>query len=185
MKIEIVFKTPIQLAYQALALNKKQPIPNMSKVADKLAGLDNGHNKFLEFIVLFVMIEAPRYWWQEFATYRTAVSSSESTMHTLIKEGKSMSLNEFAQMFEKGTDLRSINICYKMINEGSDINEIKKNIPEGFLQKRLVKINLKTLRNIYHQRKNHKLQEWQIFLGGLLEKISEKEKQWVKNENRI
>ena len=58
----------------------------LDKVAQKLAKKDGGHNKFLESIVLWVDIDAPRYWWSEFDTYRVGTTKqSESTMHTITK----------------------------------------------------------------------------------------------------
>lgn len=37
------------------------------------------------------------------------------------------------------------------------------NLPDGYLQTRLVNINAKSLRNMYFQRKNHKLKQWRDF----------------------
>ena len=37
------------------------------------------------------------------------------------------------------------------------------NLPDGYLQTRMVNVNAKTLRNMYLQRKNHKLEEWRDF----------------------
>ena len=58
----------------------------LSASAHKLAGLDGGHNKFLESIVVWIDITAPRYFWSQFDTYRVGTSKqSESTMHTIMK----------------------------------------------------------------------------------------------------
>ena len=37
------------------------------------------------------------------------------------------------------------------------------NLPDGYLQTRLVNINAKSLRNVYFQRKDHKLSQWREF----------------------
>ena len=60
---------------------------SLISLAKKLAWKQGGHNKFLETITLCLDITAPRYWWQEFDTYRVGVTKqSESTMHTIINK---------------------------------------------------------------------------------------------------
>ncbi|MCK9240314.1 hypothetical protein [Desulfocurvus sp.] len=55
-------------------------------MAEKLAPLDKGHNKVLESMCVWLDVRMPRYWWQEFDTYRVGVTKqSESTMHILIR----------------------------------------------------------------------------------------------------
>ena len=59
----------------------------LKKVAKRLAPKDGGHNKFLESMVVWLDIRAPRYWWQEFDTYRVGTTKqSESTIHTIAKK---------------------------------------------------------------------------------------------------
>ena len=40
---------------------------------------------------------------------------------------------------------------------------LKNDLPEGFLQRRIVCLNIKALQNMYMQRKNHRLPEWHKF----------------------
>ena len=62
----------------------------MLEVAKKLYNKDGGHNKFLESIVVWLNIDAPRYWWQQFDTYRVGTTKqSGSTMHTIMKRAGS------------------------------------------------------------------------------------------------
>ena len=57
----------------------------LMKVARGLAHKQGGHNKFLETIMFTLDIDAPRYWWSQFDTYRVGISKqSESTMHTIM-----------------------------------------------------------------------------------------------------
>ena len=81
-------------------------------------------------------INAPRYWWQEMDTYRVGAErlSSESTMHI---EGKGLSEEELIEM--------------------------KENLTEGHMQKRVWMFSYQTLRRIYIQRKNHRLPQWRTF----------------------
>jgi len=46
----------------------------LEKIARTLAPKDGGHNKFIESMVVWLEIRAPRYWWQEYDTYRVATT---------------------------------------------------------------------------------------------------------------
>jgi len=142
----------------------------MKRVADSLAGRGGGHNKFLESIVVWIDIEAPRYWWSEFDTYRAGITKqSESTMHTLRK--RDLMYSDFAGVTHPY--IEDINVC----RESMSIQEIKAALPESYLQRRLVCTNYKALRNIYHQRLTHKLPEWGIFCKRIKESLIKPE--WV------
>ena len=83
---------------------KDTKLEKLAKVALKLAPKDGGHNKFLESMQVWIDINAPRYWWSEFDTYRVGTSKqSASTMHTLVKEMESLS--RAAETFITGDDL--------------------------------------------------------------------------------
>ena len=47
---------------------------------------------------------------------------------------------------------------------------IANNMPDGYLQTRLLNVNAKCLRNMYFQRREHKLREWRDFCA------------WIKDE---
>lgn len=134
------------------------------KLAEKLSGADGGHNKFLEQMQYWIVIDAPLYWWKQFDTYRIGVSkSSESTMYKMWKGG--LVQEDFEKPVYEET-LEKLNKSIKKYNEEPSeelFMEIITNLPDGFLQTRLVNINAKALRNIYQQRHAHKLQEWRDF----------------------
>ena len=140
----------------------------MDKVSKSLCKLDGGHNKFLESIVVWIDINAPRYWWQEFDTYRVGITKqSESTIHTLLK-------NKLTQdNFESNIPEEFLNYLNVIINkyDGKSriemTKEIKNVLPEGFLQRRVVCTNYKVLKNMIGQRKNHTLGGWKILLDYL------------------
>ena len=128
------------------------------RVAQKLAKKGGGHNKFLESIMAWLEIRAPRYWWQQFDSYRVGVTKqSESTMHTLMRK-KSMDYEDFSIPVDMGV-LSLLN--HFLINQRFE--ELKGHLPESFIQKRVVCVNYKTLYNMYVQRKYHKLGEWREF----------------------
>jgi prephenate dehydrogenase len=56
-----------------------------------------------------------------------------------------------------------------------DFDAVKNNLPEGFLQRRIIKTDVKTLKYIIEQRKNHRLKEWQQFCKEINEMIK-----WIK-----
>ena len=139
------------------------------KVASNLAWKHGGHNKFLESIVVWLDVDAPRYWWQQFDTYRVGTTKqSESTMHTLLRGNLSDS------DFQGGcwyTLLKQLNLEISLKN----FSWVKAHLPESFLQRRVVCTNYKTLQNICMQRATHKLPEWQLFIKELTEQLEHSE----------
>jgi len=84
--IEIVNESGYHAAMLGLSLSYNKSLCAMYDVAKKLYNKDGGHNKFLESIQIWLDIKMPRYWWQEFDTYRVGVTKqSESTVHTVFK----------------------------------------------------------------------------------------------------
>ena len=155
-------------------------------LAHKLGG---GHNKFLETITLTLDVKAPRYWWQEFDTYRVGVTKqSESTMHTLL--ARPFSINDFEiPANPKLRDLmqridRKLTTTDEVANDEIDgyvammkdmMVMIKKILPECYLQRRIVCLNAKALQNMYNQRKTHRLPEWQTFLAEVRDQMTKRE----------
>ncbi|MCK9428923.1 MAG: hypothetical protein M0R17_02790 [Candidatus Omnitrophica bacterium] len=140
-----------------LSLNKNQPIDKMSTVANNLSDKDYGHNKFLEHIYVWLLIDAPRYFWVDADTYRLSSKQSESSTTVLSKE---LTVNNFEDKYVLPETLKIINFC---INSKNYL-EVKKIIPEGWMQKREWCLNYKTLSNIIIQRKHHKLPHWPEFI---------------------
>lgn len=168
-------------AMLGLSKSKKQPIHKMYNLAKKLAFMDGGHNKFLESMMIWCDVRAPRYWWQEADTYRLSSKQSESTMHTLVLEIKNFDIDDeslqgpramyLKQNFEPGS------ICTDQFNiliqhaKDDDITAVKKALPEGFLQTRIWRFDYKCFRNMILQRRNHKLPLWPKFIESLREQL--------------
>lgn len=139
-----------------------------------------GHNKFLETITLTLDVKAPRYWWQEFDTYRVGVTKqSESTMHTIM--AREFRPSDFGHGVQANT-LRMLNLTRSVyINEGNEKEKqrlflsLKNDLPEGYLQRRIVCLNAKALQNMYTQRKDHRLPEWRRFFDAIKEQMPGKE----------
>ena len=141
------------------------------KRAPLLAPMDSGHNKFLRQIELWVEIEACRAFWSEFDTYKVGtVANSESTMHTLAKRGP------LPEDFEEGTHWRVIDTFTDVwLSAKGDINILKMNLPEGFLQRRMVTMNYGNLRNIIAQREGHRLKWWGVFIEAMRAQVQHPE----------
>jgi hypothetical protein len=156
MKVEILKEEGYSPAIQGLALSYGVDFVRAEEVSEKLYNKDGGHNKFLESIMIWVAVTAPRYFWQQSDTYRLSTKQSESTMHTMLK--RPLTQDDF-EMPILPSYLDHLN---GLIRE-KKFNKLKNDLPEGFLQKRVWCMSYKTLRNILSQRKFHKLPEWQTF----------------------
>ena len=158
MEVKILREAGIDEALLGMSLSYESNIDKMYPRAVLLSSQDHGHNKFLESIVLWLDIIAPRFWWSQADTYRAGVTKqSSSTMHTLSKK-------EFSQKdFEHPIPQNILNILNTIPKE-----RLKNILPEGFLQRRIVCLNYKVLRTIIKQRLTHKLPEWQTFITAIL-----------------
>lgn len=164
MKIFDIEEHGFERAMFGLARSYNQDIKNMPAVALKLGPKDLGHNKFLESIVVWMEIEAPRFWWSEFDTYRGDLEDmkgitkqSDSTMHTLKRQNLTQEDFEYPILHEYLFHLN------KMIANNEPIDYIKNDLPDGFIQGRTVCTSYKVLRNIILQRHKHKLPQWRYF----------------------
>ena len=133
------------------------------------------HNKFLRMIQVWVDIKAPRFWWVEWDTYKVSTTAnSESTMHRLMKDGISRDDLDYEWGFDQWMDdemvgvINSINTIIDIYHNEKLTQEEKEKyfiaakafLPECYMQKRTVNLNYQVLRNMYNQRKNHRLSQW-------------------------
>lgn len=165
MKVSILKEAGYEEACLGISLSYNSTPERAMEVAMKLAPKDGGHNKFLESMVVWIDVTAPRYFWQQFDTYRIGVTKqSESTMHTIMK--RNLEMGDFAE----GTQVGAVAIVNHHRSKG-DFDAVKKNLPESFMQRRIVCTNYKALRNIIMQRQGHKLQEWKDFCVEIRTKV--------------
>ena len=139
------------------------------ELAKKLAKAGSDHRKYLRQIFVSVDITAPLYWWKEFDTYKVGtVANSCSTMHTIHK--KEFELSDFSWELLEPLALGSLEETIKVMNlyRGMYIHDGDKRwwqqiiqlLPTSYEQKRTITFNYEVLVNMYHARKNHKLDEW-------------------------
>ena len=145
------------------------------------AGSD--HSKFMRMINVTMDVTAPLYWWKEYDTYKVGtVANSCSTMHTIHK--KEFELADFSHEHLVGSAegakmivIDNLNMYRNLFLTTSNSEEKKEYwwqliqlLPTSFNQKRTIQLNYQVLRNIYHARKNHKLDEWRYFCT-MIEKL--------------
>lgn len=167
MKANVMGEAGYDHAMYGLSLSHNQPVSKMPAVAVRLAGMGNGHDKFLRHIDAWFEIDAPIFWWNEFDQYKLRVADmffdvdtqSESTMHTL---GKS---KLYLHDFEYDIDPDTLDHLNTLLEYKESIETLKNELPCGFLQKRVVKLNYAQIYNIIAQRKNHRLPQWKELIG--------------------
>lgn len=156
----------------------------------KLAKAGTDHRKFMRMMPVYVRITAPLYWWKEFDTYKVGtVANSCSTMHKIAD--KEFTLDDFSHdhlvcistldyVVQELNCWRSRYIQYdEDPTVGENLKMSKKDIwwqmiqllPSSYNQTRNVMLNYEVLANIYHSRKNHKLDEWKQFCKWIEEKV--------------
>ena len=162
--------------------------PKDLALAQKLVLAGPEHRKFMRQIFVSVDITAPIYWWKEFSTYKIGTTAnSTSTMHKLTSKPITKDCFEF----DNGDELEITN--YTIPHGGecglvySDYQEdiidmcetlrqkyletkdkrywraLVQILPQSWLQTRTVTMTYENLRNMYFQRRNHKLKEWHQF----------------------
>lgn len=154
--------------------------PNDIRLAQRMVGGGPEEAKFMRQIMISMDIDAPLFFWKEFDTYKVGTTANScSTMHKLTSEeisAQNFSFikpeefeDQYSQYFIKTAQEEIIQYCEilrKAYNKTKDkriwraLIEI---LPEGWNQRRTWTANYQVLRNIYFQRRNHKLDEWREF----------------------
>ena len=146
--------------------------PNDLDLAVRLRNAGSDHRKFIRQIFVSVDITAPIYWWKEYDTYKVAtVANSTSTMHKIhsrpfeLDDCSHDHLTETGLKILKGLikELEEIRLRYVAEKKKEDWYDLIQLLPSGYNQMRTCTLNYETLVNIYHARKNHKLEEWHSF----------------------
>ena len=139
---------------------------------EKLVKAGSDHAKFMRMINVTFDVTAPLYYFKEFETYKVGtVSNSCSTMHKIA--AKEFTLDDFShehlipRMKEVlDVTIANLNACRGNFLETKDKHwwwQMIQLLPSSYNQKRTVQLNYAVLRNMYHARRNHKLDEWRTF----------------------
>ena len=138
----------------------------------RLAKAGTDHRKFMRMIVVYVDVIAPLYWWKEADTYKVGtVRNSCSTMHKITE--KEFTLDDFSHEHLDDYSLkymidiiRALNVSREMFldtKSKKDWYQLIQLLPSSYNQRATLMLNYEVLANMYHSRKNHKLDEWHIF----------------------
>jgi len=181
VKVIVLDERGYEYAMLGLSLSYNQLPKDMPAVAMKLLPQGSSHVKFLESIIVWLDITAPRYWWIQADTYRapqgdeeglsipSGISKqSESTMHTLMK--RELTQEDFAYPLFPD-NLVHLNYLIYLGN----FERVVSSLPAGFLQRRIVTTNYKVLRHMIEQRRNHRLAEWQTFISEVSSQVKHPE----------
>lgn len=140
----------------------------------KLVSAGTDHSKFMRMIYVTCDITAPMFWWSEYDTYKVGtVRNSCSKMHTI--HIKPFDIDDFTH---EGCDKipAAIDTLMYVVGECEHLRRLYNDteqrkywraiielLPESFNMRATVQLNYAVLRNMYHARKNHLLDEWHDF----------------------
>lgn len=146
--------------------------PNDLALAARLAKAGADHGKFLRQIYVDLDLIAGNEFWKEYDTYKVGtVANSTSMMHTMGK--RLLTMDDFSFDDPNDTDnveaIERINaLIERWWAEGrkkrtATWRKLMKLTPMGFVYRRTCSLNYQVLRNMYHARKAHRLEEWREF----------------------
>lgn len=155
------------------------------KLMRKLVKAGTDHRKFMRMITVYVDVTAPLYWWKEADTYKVGtVRNSCSTMHKITE--KEFTLDDFSHEHLFGIEKDDRDVCEplgvlnividtlnlwrneylsndELYNEKDCWWQIIQLLPSSYNQRATLMLNYEVLANMYHSRKNHKLDCWRTF----------------------
>lgn len=126
-------------------------------------GLGEGHDNFLNGIIVQFDLYAPLYMWKQIQRYHFLdFISSQSTMHRLLKF-------DVATQCVSDTDpiivrrYQDLVADYNAAPDEAKWRTLVASLPSGFVLGATMTTNYRQLKTIYLQRRNHKLKEWHDF----------------------
>ena len=147
-------------------------------LAKRLVRAGSDHAKYLRMITVTFDLIAPLYFYKQFDQYKVGVTTNScSTMHKI--HAKEFTLYDFSHehlgydgMKHLEETINLLNFYRDKFNDGTEWNGMTKKdfwwqmiqlLPTSYNQKRTVQLNYQVLKNMYHARKAHKLDEWKEF----------------------
>ncbi len=121
----------------------------------------DSHAKMCRVIQVWLDIKATLKWWKQFDTYKIGTTAlSTSTMNSIMS--RALTTADFTPL----VDVSIIAKVNRMILAG-DEQRVFANLPLDYLQLRGVCLNYQVLRNMWLDRRHHKLDEWRTFLDAI------------------
>lgn len=148
---------------------------NDLELMKKLAKAGTDHRKFMRMITVYVDVTSHHGWWAEADTYKVGtVRNSCSKMHTIhikefckddfshegIDEVGDIATETFEQTIKT---LEQLRVAFNETGEKKYWRAIIELLPLGYNIRATLMLNYEVLANMYHSRKNHKLDEWRDF----------------------
>ena len=138
-------------------------------LAMRLANAGSDDRKFMRQISVVMDVTAPLLWWKEADQYKIGVTTNScSTMHKIHSRDLTISDFTHENLDEPGLQLLQANIdyinhnrrLYIATNDKKYWRRMIEMLGTNYNQLRTVTLNYEVLRNMYHARKHHKLDEW-------------------------
>jgi hypothetical protein len=140
----------------------------------RLVSAGSDERKFMRQILVSLDINAPFYFWKEFDTYKIGTTANScSTMHTL--HTRDLVIGDFSHEHFSAPEKQMLEAIVEMINFNRKLYIDTKDkeywyrmiqlLPTSYNQTRTITLNYEVLRNMYHARKHHKLDEWRELCG--------------------
>lgn len=167
---------------------------NDLNLATRLIKAGTEHRKFLRMIHVQMDVTAPLYWWKEADTHKVGTTTNScSTMHKIA--AKEFTLDDFSHehLIDDQDDFENengqissykdflyydvldvLNTARRQYLETKDKKywwQMIQLLPSSYNQRRTWDMSMETLLSILHQRKNHKLDEWNEFRDICLEQV--------------
>lgn len=167
---------------------------NDLNLATRLIKAGTEHRKFLRMIHVQMDVIAPLYWWKEADTYKVGTTTNScSTMHKIA--AKEFTFDDFSHehLIDDQNDFENengqvssykdflyydvldvLNTARRQYLETKDKKywwQMIQLLPSSYNQRRTWDMSMETLLSILHQRKNHKLDEWNKFREICLEQV--------------
>lgn len=163
-----------EVSYEEIGEKDLKLAQNLLKASIKEG---NSHSKFMRQILVSVDIAAPLYWWKEFDQYKVGtVTNSTSTMHKIQASPITLNCFEINDYNDSLNMIDDVPICVRVDNFINDLEQLRQLylqtkdkkywkelirwVPESWLQTRTVTMNYQVIRQMYFDRRNHKLTEW-------------------------
>lgn len=151
-----------------LAEASEKDIARSVKLGNTKSG--EGHDNFLNGIVVQFDMYAPLYMWKQIQRYHFLdFISSQSTMHKLAKfDIKSQCVSDvddtILRRYQCMLDFYNANLSeFSSEEREKRWRQLVASLPCGFVLGATMTTNYRQLKTIYNQRKNHKLKEWHEF----------------------
>lgn len=161
---------PMKTELTAAAVTEKD-LSRAQKLVDATKTGNGAHAQFMTGIRVAFDLTCSNKMWVEAERYRfLEFVSSQSTMHRITKFDLEDQYNEYVDPRVIDIMKKKVNVYNELVEKKADPELIKRKYleilytnPAGFTLTARMTTNYRCLRNIYMQRKDHRLPEWRAF----------------------